>query len=97
MAWQTELGTLLDADVSLVVLSADTEPVLGWGIARTGQRLYETQLGTWRQERARLWHAYNDALPFRRALDASIRRYAIDIETAGESLRRAVRRYGVEL
>jgi predicted nucleotidyltransferase len=82
VAWQAELEALLDADVSLVVLSADTEPVLGWEIARTGQLLYEAQPGAWLQERARLWHAYNDALPFRRALDASIRRYAEELRRA---------------
>jgi hypothetical protein len=82
IAWQAALEALLDADVSLVILSPDTEPVLGWEIARGGVLWYEAQPGLWMQERARLWHAYNDALPFRRGLAESLRRYAEEVRRA---------------
>ncbi len=77
--WQAELEAILDRDVDLVFLSPTTDPVLGWEVARHGRLLYEAQPGCWAAWRARLWHAYNDALPFRRALDESLRRYAIEV------------------
>lgn len=79
VAWQVELEDLLSAHVSLVLLTPATDPVLGWEIARDGQLLYERDRGLWMQERARLWHLYNDALPFRRALAESLRRYADEV------------------
>jgi predicted nucleotidyltransferase len=79
IAWQVELEDLLGANVSLVLLTPATDPVLGWEIARDGRLLYERDRGSWMQERARLWHLYNDALPFRRALAESLRRYADEV------------------
>lgn len=76
VAWQVELEALLDADVSLVILTPDTDPVLGWEIAREGLLIFERDEGLWLNERARRWHLYHDALPFRRALAQSLRRYA---------------------
>jgi predicted nucleotidyltransferase len=73
VAWQVEIENLLGADVSLVLLTPATDPVLGWEIARDGKLLYERHRGLWMAERARLWHLYNDALPFRRALAESLR------------------------
>ncbi|MCS6883453.1 MAG: nucleotidyltransferase domain-containing protein [Oscillochloridaceae bacterium] len=77
--WQAELEAILDRDVDLVFLSPETDPVLGWEIARNGRLLYEARPGDWAAWRARLWHAYNDALPFRRALEESLRRYAEEV------------------
>lgn len=79
LAWQVELEDLLGANVSLVLLTPVTDPVLGWEIARDGQLIYERDRGLWMRERARLWHLYNDALPFRRALAESLRRYANEV------------------
>lgn len=79
VAWQTDLESLLDADVSLVLLTPTTDPVLGWEIARDGKLVYERECGSWISERARLWHLYNDALPFRRALAESLRSYAEEV------------------
>ena len=76
VAWQVEIENLLGADVSLVLLTPATDPVLAWEIARDGKLLYERHSGLWMGERARLWHLYNDALPFRRALAESLRSYA---------------------
>lgn len=77
--WQLALEDLLGGAVDIVALSSATEPVLGWEIARTGRLIYERCPGQWAQERARLWHCYNDALPFRRALAASLRRFADEV------------------
>lgn len=79
VAWQIELEDLLGANVSLVLLTPVTDPVLGWEIARDGKLRYERDRGVWMQERAHLWHLYNDALPFRRALAESLRRYADEV------------------
>lgn len=77
--WQAELEAILERDADLVFLSPETDPVLGWEIARHGRLLYEARPGDWAAWRARLWHAYNDALPFRRALEESLRRYAEEV------------------
>jgi predicted nucleotidyltransferase len=79
IAWQVEIENLLDANVSLVLLTPTTDPVLGWEIARDGKLLYERDSGLWMSERARLWHLYNDALPFRRALAGSLQSYAEEV------------------
>jgi predicted nucleotidyltransferase len=81
IAWQVELEDLVSGAVSVVILSPETEPVLGWEIARTGQLIYEAQPGSWAAERGRLWHRYNDALPFRRGLAAALRRYAEEVQS----------------
>jgi predicted nucleotidyltransferase len=79
LGWQVELEDLVGGAASVVALSPETEPVLGWEIARTGQLIYEAQPGRWAAEQARLWHRYNDALPFRRGLAAALRRYAEEV------------------
>jgi predicted nucleotidyltransferase len=79
LAWQLALEDLLGGDVNLVALSPATNPVLGWEIARGGRLIYEARPGLWAAQQARLWHSYNDALPFRRALAESMRRYAEEV------------------
>ena len=76
---RSRLRIYLDANASLVLLTPTTDPVLGWEIARDGKLLYERHSGLWMGERARLWHLYNDALPFRRALAESLRSYAEEV------------------
>jgi len=68
LRWAGELSRLLDAEVSLVMVTWRLDPVLGWEIAREGKLVYEREPGLWMHHRAQLWHAYNDALPFRRHL-----------------------------
>lgn len=80
--WQADLEDLLGSSVDLVTLSPTTDPVLGWEIARRGRLVYEAQPGLWATQRARLWHGYNDALPFRRGLAESLRRYAEEVRRA---------------
>lgn len=80
--WQVALEELLQGAVDLVTLSPSTEPVLGWEIARGGWLIYEARPGLWAAERARLWHCYNDALPFRRGLAESLRRFAQEARRA---------------
>lgn len=67
LQWVTELQNLLDTDVSLVVVSPDLDPVLGFEIVKNGRLLCQREPELWLKERSRLWHAYNDSLPFRRA------------------------------
>jgi predicted nucleotidyltransferase len=67
LQWVTELQNLLDTDVSLVVVSPDLDPVLGFEIVKNGRLLFQRDPELWLKERSRLWHAYNDSLPFRRA------------------------------
>lgn len=67
LRWVMELERLLDKDVSLVIVSPELDPVLGFEIVKNGRLLYQQEPELWMQERSRLWHAYNDSLPFRRA------------------------------
>ena len=66
LRWICELESALAQDVSLVLVSADLDPVLGFEIVRQGCLIFEAQPGLWMRRRAQLWHAYNDSLPFRR-------------------------------
>jgi predicted nucleotidyltransferase len=65
--WLRELETLTGKDVSLVLVSPDLDPVLGFEIVCDGRLIFESEAELWLKQRARLWHAYNDSLPFRRA------------------------------
>jgi predicted nucleotidyltransferase len=79
LAWLVELQNLLEREVSLVLVSPDLDPVLGFEIVRDGRLLFEREPDFWLKERARLWHAYNDSLPFRRAARAQLRQFAEEI------------------
>ena len=67
LRWLRELETALDQDVSLVLVSQDLDPVLGFEIMQQGCLVFEDTPGRWETKRAQLWHKYNDSLPFRRA------------------------------
>lgn len=67
LQWVVNLERLLNKDISLVIVSPDLDPVLDWEIVKNGRLLYQQEPELWMQERSRLWHAYNDSLPFRRA------------------------------
>jgi predicted nucleotidyltransferase len=75
LSWINELEPLLEKDVSLVLVSAELNPVLGNEIVRDGRLVFESEKELWARERSRLWHAYNDSLPFRRALREEIRKF----------------------
>ena len=67
LQWVTELERLLQKEISLVIVSPDLDPVLGFEIVKDGRLLFQQEPELWLKERSRLWHAYNDSLPFRRA------------------------------
>lgn len=76
LRWISELEILLGQEISLVVVTADLDPVLGMEIVRHGQLIYEYEPGMWSHHRAQLWHAYNDSLPFRRAARQHLHEFA---------------------
>ncbi len=78
--WVTELATLLNSEVSLVVVSTELDPVLGFEIVKNGRILFERETALWLKERSRLWHAYNDSLPFRRAARKQLKQFAKEIQ-----------------
>ncbi len=82
LRWIRELETALDQDVSLVLVSPDLDPVLGFEIVRQGRLIFEAQPGLWMKRRAQLWHAYNDSLPFRRAARQRLREFAQEVRRA---------------
>ena len=82
LRWLRELETLLAQDVSLVLVSPDLDPVLGFEIVRQGYLIFEAEPGLWAERRAQLWHAYNDSLPFRRATRQRLREFAEEVRRA---------------
>ncbi len=76
LQWVTELSLLLNNDVSLVIVSPDLDPTLGFEIVKNGRLLYQQEKELWFKERSRLWHAYNDSLPFRRAARQQLKKFA---------------------
>lgn len=79
LKWLVELENLLDKDVSLVIVTPDLDPVLGFEIVRDGRLFYERDPGSWPKARSQLWHAYNDSLPFRRAAREQLRQFAEEV------------------
>jgi predicted nucleotidyltransferase len=76
LSWLHELETVLARDVSLVWVSPELDPVLGFEIVRTGHLVFEAERGLWAERRAQLWHAFNDSLPFLRAARQHLHRFA---------------------
>ncbi len=66
LQWVTDLTRLVGSEVSLVIVSPELDPVLGFEIVKNGRLLFQREPELWLKERSRLWHAYNDSLPFRR-------------------------------
>lgn len=87
MRWLVELQNLLDKEVSLALVSPDLDPVLGMEIVRDGRLIFAIDPELWPKERARLWHAFNDSLPFRPGGREELRQTA-------EGLRRKFKRDG---
>ncbi len=80
LRWLRELEALLQSDVSLVIVSADLDPVLGMEICRQGRLIYERSPELWVHLRWQLWHAYNDSLPFRRAARQQLHNFAQEVQ-----------------
>lgn len=79
LAWVAELEDILGKEVGLVLVSPDLDPVLGFEIVRDGRLVFESEPDLWLRQRAQLWHAYNDSLPFRRAARQQLRQFAEEI------------------
>lgn len=79
LRWLAELETMLARQVSLVLVSADLDPVLGMEIVRQGRLIFERQPDLWAHHRLQLWHAYTDSLPFRRAARQRLREFAEEV------------------
>jgi predicted nucleotidyltransferase len=79
LRWLRELETALDREVSLVLISPALDPVVGFEIARQGRLVFEREPGLWAGQRARLWHVYEDSLPFRRAARQRLREFAEEV------------------
>jgi predicted nucleotidyltransferase len=79
LRWLSELENALVQDVSLVLVSPNLDPVIGFEIVRQGHLVFEAESGLWMGERARMWHAYNDSLPFRRAARQRLREFAEEV------------------
>lgn len=70
-----ELQDLCDpATVDVVFLHPDTDPVLRFEVFRTGEPLHEARPGLFVNGVVRALSLYEDALPFRRALQRSFAR-----------------------
>lgn len=80
LAWVTELVALLDNEVSLAIVSPELDPVLGFEIVKNGRLIFQREEGLWFNERSRLWHAYNDSLPFRRAARQQLKQFAEEFQ-----------------
>ncbi len=80
LTWLRDLETLLGKSVSLALVSADLDPVLGFEIVRDGRLIYEQEPELWFKHRAQLWHAYNDSLPFRRAAREHLKQFAREVQ-----------------
>lgn len=79
LGWVRELETLLDRDISLVVVSADLDPVLGIEVFRHGHLIYESEPELWFHHRLQLWHNYNDSLPFLRVARQRLHKFAEEV------------------
>lgn len=77
--WLVALEKLLDADVSLAVVSPLLDPVLGFELVRDGRLIFEAEPELWLKEQSRLWHIYNDTRPLRRAEREQLHQFAEEI------------------
>jgi predicted nucleotidyltransferase len=79
LCWLRELETALGREVSLVLVSPALDPVVGFEIARQGRLVFEKEPGLWAAQRVRLWHVYEDSLPFRQAARQRLREFAEEV------------------
>lgn len=78
--WLGELAALLDAEVNVVIVTPELDPVLGREIARDARVLYESEENLWAWERLRLVQLFRDAQPFLRRQREALRRYAEEVD-----------------
>ena len=78
LRWYSELEDIVGADVDIAV-GPSFDPVLGWEIAQQGDPVFERTAGSWARERLRLWHLYNDSLPFRRVRRKLLADFAAEV------------------
>jgi hypothetical protein len=76
LRWLRELEEVIGGEVNLILVGRETDPVLGFELVRDGIVLFEDEPERWLRERVRLWHLYNDSLPFRRAARERLREFA---------------------
>jgi predicted nucleotidyltransferase len=79
LRWLMELEMALERDVSLVIVTPQLNPVLGFEMVKNGRVLHEAETDLWRRERSRLWHAYVDSRPFRRAARRQLQQFAEEV------------------
>lgn len=81
LKWVGELERLVGRAVSIVLVTPRLDPVLGREIGRDGIVLYmaDSDPELWIKERLRLWHLYNDALPFLRRQREALLAYAEEV------------------
>ena len=79
LRWSQELASQTGAPVQIVLATPRLDPVLGFQIAREGHLLFEAEAGSWARERLRLWHLYQDSLPFLRAARKQLRDSATEV------------------
>jgi predicted nucleotidyltransferase len=79
LQWVRELETMFNRRVSLVLVSADLDPVLSMEICRHGRLIYERTPELWFHHRLQLWHAFTDSLPFLRAARQQLHEFAEEV------------------
>ena len=77
--WINELTQLLNSEISLVLVSPNLDPVLGFEIMKHGQVIFERDSDLWQKEKNRLWHLYADSWPFRRAARQRLHQFAHEV------------------
>ncbi|HET9768576.1 MAG TPA: nucleotidyltransferase domain-containing protein [Thermoanaerobaculia bacterium] len=78
LTWVCELEDIIGGEAQLAIVR-EIDPVLGWEIGRDGKPWVEAEEGIWARERLRLWHLYNDSLPFRRLLRRQLADFAAEV------------------
>lgn len=79
LKWVRALETRLNRRVSLVLVSADLDPVLAMEICRHGRLVYEREPELWFHHRLQLWHTYTDSLTFLRAARQQLHQFAEEV------------------
>lgn len=79
LRWVREMESMLNQRVSLVLVSADLDPVLAMEICRHGRLIYEREPELWFHHRLQLWHTYTDSLPFLRAARQQLHHFAEEV------------------
>jgi predicted nucleotidyltransferase len=80
LQWIIDLSLLLDNEVSLIIVSPNLHPTLGFEIVKNGRLLFQRDSELWLKERSRLWHLYNDSLLFRRAARQQLKQFAKEFQ-----------------